>query len=151
MPRAEPLLEQRTLPDILICQTANNGFLKLSHENTHEAYRVETCHIVHHLVGVVDGDTELIPSGNRTITVGQAVGVGIVYVVDVVFTHYHFLMREVDDILIVTFIFAQGIIVVHVLHVREVGGGGWIVFNAVVLIRRVAFRIVEVFVTFHYF
>ena len=131
-------------------QTADNRLLEVAHEDTHETDGVEARHTVHDFVGVVDRNTELIPLGRRPFAIGQHVRVTLIDIVDVVLAHHHLVGRQVNHILVVTLVLAQGVIVVHILHVREVGGGGRIVFGALAVGRGVSVGVVVVFVTLNH-
>ena len=132
-------------------QTTDNRLLELTHENTHETDGIESRHVVHHFVRIMNRDAELIPLRCRTIAVGQRVRTTFIHVVDIVLAHHHLVRSQVDNILIITLIFAQSVIVVHILHIGDIGGGGGVTLGALVVDRRVAIRIVVVFVTFHHF
>ena len=60
----------------------------------------------------------------------------------------HPVWTEVDNILVILLVLAQRVIIVHILHVGDVGTRGGIVFRTLGIGGGITFRVVVIFVTF---
>ena len=129
-------------------ETQHDGAFEVGDEHPHEADGREVVDVADDLVGLPDGDAELVPGAAADGVVGQRDVFGMEDVGDVVFTDDHLVRVDVDDVLVVALRFAQGVVVVDVFGVghRRVAGG--VVFRLLDVGGRVAFRSRKVLVAF---
>ena len=102
-------------------ETQHDGTLETVDEHTHKADGRIVVDVADDPVRLLDGDAELVPSGGAEGAVRQRDLGGLMDVGNVVVAHYHLGGVEVDDILVITLGFAQGVVAVDVFGIGQGG------------------------------
>ena len=128
-------------------KTQNDGLLKLGHKHTHEADAGIVVDAADDLVGLPDGDAELIPCNATDLSVGQCHTARLKDVGDMVLTNDHLGRVEVDFVLVVTLRLAQGIVAVDVFSIGQGGVAAKVAIGLLNVGGRVTVGTVEALVT----
>ena len=127
-------------------ETQDDRLLELIEEHPHKADGLVAVDIAHLLVGLTDGNTELVPLAAGILAIGQLHIACLLNVDDVVLAYHHTVGTEVDHILVVVLGLAQRVVLVDVLHIGIGRCRGHIVLLAILFHRRVALGVVVLLV-----
>ena len=120
---------------------------KLGEKHAHEADAGEVVDIAHPLVILAEGNAKLIPPDGFTRSVAQRHRC-LANVGDMVISQAHILWAYADTILVIAFVFVEGIVLIDILHIGRGLIAGIIAFGLTVGIGRIALRHVDSLIAF---